>query len=53
MRAEVGVIGLFQDITQLSIPLPRPSPAGLRRSLVVIDECSTLTVRGRGGKETV
>ena len=96
--AEVGVIGLFQDITQLSTPLPRnascsprvslrtrlqvpvgegrvrgvfrnawagrlegvtsrgehespsprPSPAGQRRSLVVIDDCSTRTVRGRG-----
>ena len=98
--SEVGVIGLFQDITQLSTPLPRnascsprvsfrtpaqvpvgegrvrgvrknawasrreavtnggehespsprPSPAGQRRSFVVIDDCSTRTVRGRGGK---
>ena len=29
---------------------PRPSAAGQRRSVEVIDACSTLTVRGRGGK---
>ena len=55
MRAEVGVIGLFQDITQLSIPLPRPySRRTPGRSLVVIDECSTLSpFQGERGKETI
>ena len=98
--SEVGVIGLFQNIAQLSTPLPRnascslrvslrtpapvpvgegrvrgvrenawasgrkgvtkrrehespsprPSPAGQRRSFVVIDDCLARTVRGRGGK---
>ena len=36
-----------------SPPSPRPSPAGQRRSLVVIDDCFTLTVRGEGGRETI
>ena len=48
----VSFPGNHDDSPQLPTT-PRPSPAGRRRSLVVIGDCSTLTVPGQRGKETV